>query len=349
MSTDKASILVVDDSESAVTALERMLDAWGYQNVLGTTDPARALELAHDVRPDLVVLDLHMPPPGGWKLLEELARSNGTEGTEVMIISGDASVEARERALRMGAGDFLVKPYNAEEARLRIGRLIAARGEEQRLRARSDVMERRLLERTRQLEHARLELLSRLAIAGEYRDDSTHEHAQRVGRTAAAIARELGLDAERVRVLRHAAPLHDIGKIGVPDAVLLKPGRLDESEFELMKTHTLIGNDILTGSGSDLLDMGAEIALRHHERWDGRGYPGGLAGERIPLPGRIVAVADAFDAMAHDRPYEQALGVETAVARVREAAGTQFDPAVVDAFLRLDHETLLAPIGDWDV
>ena len=205
-------------------------------------------------------------------------------------------------------------------------------------REQKQLLERAVVERTHDLEQARLETLQKLALAAEYRDDDTHHHTQRVGRTAAAIAAKLGWDGEAVRVLRLAAPLHDVGKLAVSDAILLKPGPLTDDEMDRMREHTRTGHDLLSGSDSNVLQLAAELALSHHERWDGRGYPSGLQGETIPPSGRIVAVADVFDALTHKRPYKEAWPVADAVDEIRRARGTQFDPVVVDAFLELDHE-----------
>jgi putative two-component system response regulator len=190
-------------------------------------------------------------------------------------------------------------------------------------------------ERTRELEDARSKTLRRLALAGEFRDDDTYQHTERVGETSAAIAAKLGLDPAEVKCLLDAAPLHDLGKIAIPDHILMKPGRLTEEEFETMKTHTTLGARLLTGSGSPVLQMGTLIAETHHERWDGNGYPHGTAGDTIPLVGRIVAVADVFDALTHERPYKPAWPVEKALAEIQTGAGTQFDPAVVTAFMAI--------------
>jgi PAS domain S-box-containing protein len=195
------------------------------------------------------------------------------------------------------------------------------------------LLEQKVVERTRELEDARAKTLKRLALAAEYRDDDTFEHTERVGVTCAEIAAELGLHGKQVEILRLAAPLHDVGKIGIPDSILLKPGKLTDEEFEIMKTHAALGAKLLTGSGSPVLQMGTIIAESHHERWDGTGYPYGLAGEVIPLVGRIVAVADVFDALTHDRPYKSPWPVEEAFAEIERGAGTQFDPHVVEAFL----------------
>jgi putative two-component system response regulator len=188
---------------------------------------------------------------------------------------------------------------------------------------------------------AELEAAERLALACEFRDDDTNEHAQRVGRTAAVLAAEVGLPHDQIEVIRHAAALHDIGKIGIADSILLKPGRLRADELEVMKTHTLIGSQILSGSRSRLLQAGEEIARTHHERWDGKGYPAGLAGSDIPIAGRLTAVADVFDALAFSRPYKEAWPLDAVLAEVELAARRQLDPTLVEILQRLDHEALL--------
>jgi len=195
------------------------------------------------------------------------------------------------------------------------------------------LLDQKVAERTRELEDARAKTLKRLALAAEYRNDDTFEHTERVGTTCAEIAAELGLDGKEVELMRVAAPLHDVGKIGIPDSIMLKPGKLTDEEFEVMKSHAALGAKLLTESGSPVLQMGTTIAESHHERWDGAGYPYGLAGESTPLVGRIVAVADVFDALTHSRPYKSAWPVEEALAEIERGAGTQFDPRVVEAFL----------------
>jgi len=205
-------------------------------------------------------------------------------------------------------------------------------------------LELMIAERTRELDEARAETLRQLAIAAEYRDDETYQHTERVGHVAARLALGLGLPAGQVTLLRQAAPLHDVGKLAIPDCILLKPGRLTDQEFDVMKTHAELGARLLSSGSSPVLQMAAVIAGTHHERWDGRGYPKGLTGEAIPLVGRIVAVADVFDALTHDRPYKPAWTVERAIAEIGGGAGSQFDPRVVTAFLALREE--LVSLGD---
>jgi PAS domain S-box-containing protein len=202
------------------------------------------------------------------------------------------------------------------------------------------VLEEMVDERTAELEEARWETLRCLALAAEYRDDQTYEHTQRVGRTASLLAEQLGLEAEWCLLIRHAAPLHDVGKVGIPDSILLKPGKLTPEEFEIVRGHAAAGARILSGSKSDLLLLAEEIAASHHEWWDGRGYPYGLAGNAIPLSGRIVAVADVFDALTHERPYKSAWSVADSVAEILSLNGRHFDPDVIDAFRRLDPDKL---------
>ena len=332
----RARILVVDDEPANVLLLERLLELWGYESVVSTTDSSRVAALFEHEPPDLLLLDLTMPHPDGFEVMRILSEPDtGRPRCPVLVLTADVSPATRERALAGGAGDFLTKPFDQTEVRLRVRNLLSTRLLALQLQRHNELLEQRVLARTRDLEDARREILDRLALAGEYRNDETFEHAQRVGRTAALLAAELGHSQDDVELIRHAAPLHDIGKLGVPDAILLKPGRLTADEFETMKRHTLIGPRILAGSVSAVLQTGEVIARAHHERWDGTGYPSGLAGEAIPLVGRLVALADVFDALTHRRPYKPAWATEHAVAEVHRGAGTQFDPRVVEAFDRI--------------
>jgi putative two-component system response regulator len=263
-----------------------------------------------------------------------------------LVLTADVNEETKRRALSVGARDFLTKPLDQTELLMRVRNLLQVQYLQTRLLTQNATLEGQVAERTRDLEQARLEVLDRLALAAEYRDDDTQQHAWRIGRTSALLAAALDLPEADVELIRRAAPLHDLGKIGIPDAILLKPERLSDGEFQLMKTHTTIGAEILSGSSSPLLLMAEQIALTHHERWDGHGYPNGLSGEQIPLPGRIVAVADVADALAHARPYKDAWRVERVVAEILNQAGSQFDPAVVEAFAGLDHQKIFGAARD---
>ena len=340
-------ILAVDDEESNLLLLQRILERDGYTQVAVTKDPTRVLQLFGETRPDLVLLDLHMPEMDGFELMERLNTMVGEgPGVPFLVLTADATAETKRRALAAGARDFLTKPLDQIELLLRVRNLLQVQHLQGRLHEHNINLEEQVAERTRDLEQARLEILERLALAAEYRDDDTQEHAWRIGRTCALLALGLGLPSEEVELIRRAAPLHDIGKIGIPDAILLKPARLTGREFDVVKTHTRIGAEILSGSRSPLLRLAQRIALSHHERWDGGGYPHGLAGEEIPLAARIVAVADVFDALTHERPYKEAWPLEQAVGEILGQAGRQFDPGLVEAFSRLDHRTLLNPLQE---
>lgn len=333
-----ARVLIVDDEESNVRILARLLERAGFTNVGGTTNPIEIPSLIAAAEPDIVLLDLHMPGRDGFGILEDLTPfTHGAGGPAgplpVLMLTGDASAEAKRRALRLGAKDFVAKPFDATEVILRIRNLLETRRLHRALNAQNAALEARVAQRTHELEEAQLEVLVRLAAAGEYRDDDTGRHTQRVGEGAARLAQTLGLTAAHVELVRRTAPLHDVGKIGIPDSVLLKPGRLTPDELALMQTHTILGAAMLAGGRTPLLQMAERIARSHHERWDGGGYPDGLSGTAIPIEARLVAVVDVYDALTSDRPYRRAWDVDRVAAHMREGAGTHFDPDVVEAFL----------------
>jgi putative two-component system response regulator len=341
-----APILVVDDEQANVMLLERVLQQSGYSNLVATTDSSQVVALCERLQPDLLLLDLHMPEPDGFELMRLLAPWTAKKGyLPILVLTADVSQEAKQQALSMGAQDFLTKPLDPIEVRLRVNNLLETRQLHTQLQRHNELLEQRVRVRTSDLEQSRLEILDRLALAAEYRDDDTHQHAQRIGRTAGLLAVQLKLGAKTASEIRRAAPLHDIGKIGIPDQILLKPGNLTPDEFEVIKTHTTIGAQMLSGSQAPLLQMAEQIALTHHERWDGTGYPVALASDQIPISGRIVAVADVFDALAHERPYKQAWPLDEVLAELSDQSGRQFDPAVIDAFQALDHAALLEPFS----
>jgi len=341
-------ILVVDDEDDNVRVLAQMLRWAGYQTLDLTSDPFEALRLFEAHAPDLVLLDLHMSGLDGFGVMERLMpRVHAGDWIPFLMLTGDLDPEVRERALSAGARDFVLKPFDVGEVLQRIKNLLETRHLHLRLRRHADELEEKVRERTAQLAESQVEILRRLAVAAEYRDDVTGEHAERVGALAALIAEEMALSAEQVELIRRAAPLHDVGKIGVPDAILMKPAPLTPAEFEVMKAHTEIGARILGDGSFPLLRVACDIVRTHHERWDGGGYLG-RRGEDIPLAGRIVAVADVFDVITHRRPYKAADSVEEAVSRVREDSGRHFDPTVVEAFMRVLESGRLAEIGQSD-
>jgi putative two-component system response regulator len=330
----QAKILIIDDEKANLRLLEIILQQAGYKQVYSTCDPRETLTLFQGIQPDIVLLDLAMPHLDGFAVMKQLRQEMVGATVPILILTADAFSTTKHRALQEGGNDFLSKPLDEIEVLLRINNLLEAHFH-------GISLEAKVRERTQDLERAQLETLQRLAVAAEYRDDSTGLHAKRVGVTAGCIADRMGFAGNQVDLIRRAAPLHDVGKIGITDALLLKPGKLTAEEFTTMQQHTVIGARILSGSTSPWLQMAEEIALNHHERWDGNGYPNHLRGEEIPLVGRIVAVADVFDALTHSRPYKVAWDVEDAVQEVESQAGRQFDANVVTAFLELRHEELV--------
>lgn len=328
-----ARIVVVDDQAANLRLIERMLEPCGYERVETYQRPGDALEAIQEEMPDLLVLDIQMPVMDG---LELMARAREIEDSAlsvpVLFLTSDGGRETKEHALRSGAQDYLVKPFSPLEVRLRIGNLLETRRLQRQLAHQNERLDALVDERTAELEEARLETLEKLALAAEYRDDETGEHIRRVGRMSARVGRAIGLDDARVDVLRRAAPLHDVGKIGIDDSILRKPGSLDAEEFEVMKTHTTIGAKILAGSSSAVLQAAEKIAHSHHENWSGGGYPRGISGSTIPLEARIVAVVDVFDSLTHERVYKEAMPVPEAEQMILEMEGEKFDPQVVRAF-----------------
>jgi cyclic di-GMP phosphodiesterase len=330
----RARILIVDDEITNIQVLRRLLERAGFTRIATTCDPRDARTLYVEFRPDLILLDLHMPNMDGLAVMQELNQIAEATYLPILILTGDVSPEARRDALSRGAKDFLHKPFSPDEVLLRINTLLDTRFLYLQIQSQNQMLDAKVRERTRELEAAQIEIIERLAKAAEFRDDNTGQHTERVAQMAALIARQIGLPDAQVSLIRRAAPLHDVGKIGVPDSILLKLGKLTEAEFEVVKTHTTIGARILSGSRFPILRLAEEIAFSHHERWDGNGYAG-IRRESIPLPGRIVAVADVFDALTQQRPYKAAWPVTQAIAEIERQRARHFDPALVDAFLTI--------------
>ena len=334
-----ARILIIDDEPANVELLRRLLERSGFRRFETTNDPRDATALYVQFRPDLILLDLHMPHLDGLEVIDKLNEIVETSYLPILMLTGDITAEARREALARGAKDFVNKPFDSDEVLLRIRTLLETRFLYLPIQSHNQMLEAKVRERTRELESAQIEIIERLARAAEFRDDHTGGHTERVGQMAALLAKQLGLPDSQVGLIRRAAPLHDVGKIGVPDTILLKLGRLTDDEFAVVKTHTTIGARILSGSRFPILRLAEEIAFNHHERWDGSGYAG-ISRDAIPLAGRIVAVADVFDALTQKRPYKAAWAIGDAVAEIDRQRGRQFDPNLVDVFLRvIEHES----------
>jgi putative two-component system response regulator len=345
-------ILLVDDERVNTVLLSRVLANAGWRETRSLEDAREALDVFRGAEAagnpfDLVCVDLHMPFMSGLDVIRALRRETAVDDfVPILVFTADETPAAEQGALAAGANDFVTKPFRASQVVPRVGNLLRMRALHSQLRDRARHLEDLVKERTIELEAARLDVLDRLAAAAEYRDYATGRHTQRVGVIASLVAAELGLDAETVDLIRRAAPLHDVGKIGVPDTYLLKPGKLTPAEFETMKGHVELGARLLAEGQSKLIAMAELIAWTHHERWDGSGYPKGLAGDDIPMVGQIVAVADVFDTLINERPYKAAWPLERAIAEIRSQRGRWFSEGVVDAFLAVltSHPDLVAEL-----
>jgi len=331
----EALVLVVDDEPANVKLLERMLKSEGFTRILTTNDPEQAVSMFAEHQPDLVLLDLNMPGLDGFGVMERMRQSEHEGFLPVLVLTGDTSMETRWRALECGARDFITKPFDDTEIMMRIRHLLEVRILQRDMNSQNALLEKWVKDRTRQLEEAQLDAVRRLANAAELRDTDTGAHAQRIGMYCQALGRAAGLDERTCDLLLHSSPLHDIGKIAIPDRILLKPEELTHDEWTIMKTHTTIGAGLLANGASELIQTAQVIALTHHERWDGSGYPFSVKGEGVPVSGRICALADVYDAITSKRCYKPALPEEHAIDFIRRGAGTLFDPALTVAFNRV--------------
>lgn len=366
----ESCILLVDDESLNIDVVRRYLQIGGYSNIISTDHPGQALPLMGVHRPDLVLLDIHMPGISGLEILRTMRTDDALARTPVVILTGSAESETKLAALKAGATDLLAKPVHREELLARLGTVLKLKAYQDQLHRYSESLEEAVKRRTAELEASRLELIHCLARAAEFRDDDTGKHVLRVGRYARLIGSQLGFSTAELDILEPAAQLHDVGKIGIPDSILLKPGKLSADEFETIqkhcgfgkkivaplsepealriRQHTEIGARIMELACSPILEMAKRIALTHHERWDGSGYPLGLAGEHIPIEGRITAVADVFDALSSKRPYKTAFPLAKCLAIMEEGRGSQFDPRVLDAFFARQQEIVQVQIDAAD-
>jgi putative two-component system response regulator len=330
-----AKILVIDDEEVNLKLARQVLLIAGYSDIRILQDPRQAVDAIMRDEPDLVLLDVHMPHMDGYEVLDKvLKRVKQDSFIPILMCTSDNSPEARKRALELGANDFIAKPYEQTELLLRVRNFLRMRYLHLSLQEANATLEHRVKVRTQELVEARGEAFYCLGRALEFREDTIGGHAKRVGNWSEQVARALGLEDAEVEMVGLIAPLHDLGKIGIPDVLLLKPGEYTDEERAEMQRHTLLGETIIGECRSPILKELRDLALHHHERWDGTGYPHGLKGDEIPITCRIVAVADMFDALTSGRIYKPAWTHELAIAEIRRLKGTHFDPAVVDAFLR---------------
>lgn len=349
-----AKIMIVDDEPLNVMTFRQHLKTEGYSNFVTTEDPRKALVMLRDERPDVLLLDIHMPEITGLDIMRVVGLDPQLQHIPVLILTADTDPLTRRKCLDLGASDFLSKPIDPNELLPRVRNAITLKTHFDMVMNEAARLEQQVERRTRQLEATRQQLIISLARAAEHRDNDTGNHVIRVGRYTSIIAEGLGYPKSKLQMLEQAAQLHDVGKIGIPDSILFKPGRLDPDEYDLMKrhcslgkqiiepisdkdwemlqTHTRRGENLLHVRSSPLLMLAARIAQTHHEKWDGSGYPLGLAGDDIPIEGRMVAVADVFDALSSERPYKEPFSREKCFEILEEGRGKHFDPKVLDAF-----------------
>ena len=320
-----ATILVVDDTPTNIDILQEALSP--QYRVKVATSGARALEIAAQRdRPDLILLDVMMPGMDGYEVIRRLKEDPFTRAIPVLFVTAKDATEDEVKGFELGCVDYITKPISAPQVQARVRTHLALHDQNRRLEA-------EVRERTLELQDSRLQIIQRLGRAAEYRDNETGMHVIRMSRFSQIIALELGFPEADAELLLQAAPMHDVGKIGIPDRILLKPAKLDPDEWAIMRLHPEIGAGIIGLHSSALLKLAGVVAHTHHEKWDGSGYPQGLAGEAIPLASRVVAVADVFDALTSQRPYKAAWTLEAAVTFIKEQAGLHFDPRIVEAFL----------------
>lgn len=333
-------VFVIDDQVDNLLLIQESMRQMGYTSVETETDPRIGLVRFNSEDFDLLLLDYNMPEMNGLDVLISLADKAAKECIPVIMLTAQDDKNTRHATLGAGAKDFISKPIDLIELKLRVGNLLENRLLHLQQRNQNRLLEEKVAQRTEALQALQLELIQRLANAAEYRDNDTGQHVQRMSLYAQCIGRQLGLSESQQSLLLKASPMHDIGKIGISDKILLKPGKFTCEEFVVMQHHTRIGAKILEGSTFELIQAAHDIALCHHERWNGEGYPRGLRGQEIPLLARIVSVADVFDALTMVRPYKAAWSIEAAYEEILSLSGSFFDPQVVDAFQAVFGEIL---------
>jgi putative two-component system response regulator len=361
-----SKIMIVDDEAYNIQVFHKHLQLAGYRYFVTTSESTQAMAMLRREQPDLLLLDIMMPQVSGLDILEQLRSLPEYRHLPVIILTASTDRETKQRALQLGTNDYLNKPIDYEDLTLRVRNALLMKIFQDRLTRQAELLEEVVEKRTTELAASREEIIRCLARAGELRDNETGNHVIRVGKYVGIIADELGFDAERVSLLEQAAQLHDVGKIAIPDSILLSPGKLSEEQFRFMKKHCLFGRDViqplaprdterlakhvelgahlLSVRSTPMLETAALIALTHHEKWDGSGYPIGLAGSDIPIEGRMTAVADVFDALSSKRPYKNAMPREKCFAILESEKGKHFDPEVLDAFFRRQQDIIRVQI-----
>ncbi len=343
---DKPVILVVDDQPQNIELLEAYLVPQGYE-IVKATSGEEALGKLSGNQIDLILLDVMMPGMDGFEVTRRVRQDDKNRLLPIILVTALRETEDRVKGIEAGCDDFLSKPVDKMELLARVRSLLKVKAYNDLMSNYRKELESEVTRRTEDLKHAferikaaSLETIYRLSMASEYKDEDTGAHIKRMSRYCAAVARRMGLGESTIETILYASPMHDLGKIGIPDLILLKPAKLDPVEWEIMKQHTVIGAKILEGSDAEFIRLGETIAQSHHEKWDGSGYPKSLKGREIPIAGRIVAIADVFDALTSKRPYKKPFSVEKSLAIIREGRGSHFDPDVVDAFLSIQNEIL---------
>ncbi|MEA1968000.1 MAG: response regulator [Thermodesulfobacteriota bacterium] len=329
-----ARILIIDDNQGNVDLLEAIVSGAGYTSVLAITDPREAENIYKAYQPHLVLLDINMPYLDGYEVMELFKKVEKDSYIPVLVMTALQDNMTRINALESGAQDFLTKPFDRLEALTRIHNMLKIRLLHNQVQNQNVILEQQVKIRTLELEETRLEIIRRLGQAAEYRDTETGAHIIRMSKMCALLGGLVGMGDQQINLLLNASPMHDVGKIGIPDSILLKPGKLTSEEWQTMTQHTVIGGKLLDGHKSELMTLARDIALTHHEKWDGTGYPNGLKKEKIPVCGRIAALADVFDALTSRRPYKNPYPIDKTLEIIKQGNNTHFEPKLVDLFLK---------------
>lgn len=333
-------VLIIDDNPINVKLLDKLVTKINDCEPQSFTSSAAALRWSGDHYPDLVFVDYMMPAPDGLEFIEAFKELPGKKDVPIVMITADSDKEIRYKALKLGANDFLSKPIDNSELIARTKNMLTIRRNQKELESRADWLSHEVKKATQEILTRESETIFRLSRAAEYRSPETGLHVMRVALYSRAIARQIGLSHEEQELIFMAVPMHDVGKVATPDQILFKKGKLDIYEFAQIKLHTLSGYEIMQNSNSKLLQIASEIALSHHEKYDGTGYPRGLKGDRIPLAARICTISDVFDALTSERSYKNAWTVEEAVAEIESKSGSYFDPGLVKAFREIKPEII---------